>query len=124
MNPRLWVAAAAILVAGVLAANHERAATNAAEQAVDGQDVSTLDDQTELAITVYNSNLALVRDVRSIQLPRGTFDLRFMDIAATVNPATVHLRSLSEPARLGILEQNYEYRPARAGQAAAQVRRP
>ncbi len=109
MNPRLWVAAAAILVAGVLAANHERAATNAAEQAVDGQDVSTLDDQTELAITVYNSNLALVRDVRSIQLPRGTFDLRFMDIAATVNPATVHLRSLSEPARLGILEQNYEY---------------
>ena len=32
-----------------------------------------------------------------------------MDIAATVNPATVHFRSLTEPARLRVLEQNYEY---------------
>jgi hypothetical protein len=109
MNARLWLAASSIVVIGVLAANHRSSTTMAAGQAVEGQDTSTLDDQTELAITVYNSDLALVRDVRAIQLPRGTFDLRFMDIAATVNPATVHLRSLSEPARLGILEQNYEY---------------
>jgi hypothetical protein len=32
-----------------------------------------------------------------------------MDIAATVNPATVHFRSLSEPGRVSVLEQNYEY---------------
>ena len=37
------------------------------------------------------------------------FDLRFMDIAATVNPATVHFRSLTEPSRVNVLEQNYEY---------------
>ena len=74
-----------------------------------GQRSSTLDDQTDLAVTVYNSDIALVRDVRSLQFPRGTFDLRFMDIAATVNPATVHFRSLSEPARVSVLEQNYEY---------------
>ena len=73
------------------------------------QDASTLDDQTELALTVYNSDLALVRDVRTLQLPRGISDLRFMDVAATVNPATVHFRSLTEPSRLGVLEQNYEY---------------
>ena len=76
---------------------------------VQGQDTSTLDDQTELAVTVYNSDIALVRDVRKLQLPRGTFDLRFMDIAATVNPATVHFRSLTEPSRVSVLEQNYEY---------------
>ena len=35
--------------------------------------------------------------------------LQFQDIAATVNPATVHFRSLTEPARVGVLEQNYEY---------------
>jgi len=70
---------------------------------------TTLDDQTELAITVYNSDLALVRDVRSLQLPQGTANLRFMDIAATVNPATVHFRSLTEPAKVNVLEQNYEY---------------
>ncbi len=70
---------------------------------------TTLNDQVDLALTVYNSNLALVRDVRQINLPTGEFRLRFMDIAASINPATVHFRSLTEPARLGVLEQNYEY---------------
>src|SRR6187399_3468419 len=70
---------------------------------------TTLDDQAELALTVYNSNIALVRDVRNITLARGQSDLHFMDIAATVNPATVHFRSLTEPGALGVLEQNYEY---------------
>jgi hypothetical protein len=50
-----------------------------------------------------------VRDVRELRLRRGTSDLHFMDIAATVNPATVHFRSLSEPSRVSVLEQNYEY---------------
>jgi hypothetical protein len=70
---------------------------------------TTLDDQTELAVTVYNSNIALVRDVRTLALAQGTSDLHFMDIAATVNPATVHFRSLTEPSRVSVLEQNYEY---------------
>ena len=70
---------------------------------------TTLDDQAELAVTVYNSDIALVRDVRNIRLGRGASDLRFMDIAATVNPATVHFRSLSDPSRVSVLEQNYEY---------------
>ena len=70
---------------------------------------TTLSDQTDLAVTVYISNIALVRDVRELQLPRGNFRLKFMDIAATVNPATVHFRSLTEPDKVGVLEQNYEY---------------
>jgi hypothetical protein len=74
-----------------------------------GQDTTTLDDQVELAVTVYNSDIALVRDVRRLVLPTGEFDLKFMDIAATVNPATVHFRSLTEPSRVNVLEQNYEY---------------
>ena len=74
-----------------------------------GQDQTTIDDQVDLAVTVYNSDIALVRDIRTLRLARGVSELQFMDIAATVNPATVHFRSLSEPARLGVLEQNYEY---------------
>jgi len=70
---------------------------------------TSLNDQTDLNITVYNSNIALVRDVRNLTLPGGTFRLKFMDIAATVNPATVHFRSLTEPEKLGVIEQNYEY---------------
>jgi hypothetical protein len=75
-----------------------------------GQDqTTTLNDQSEVSVTVYNSDLALVRDVRNLQLTRGTGNLRFMDIAATINPATVHFRSLTEPSRVSVLEQNYEY---------------
>jgi len=70
---------------------------------------TTLNDQTDLAVTVYNSNIALVRDVRDLSLPKGNFRLKFMDIAATVNPATVHFRSLTEPDKVGVIEQNYEY---------------
>ncbi len=74
-----------------------------------GDQSTSLNDQTELNVTVYNSNIALVRDVRQLTLPSGTFRLKFMDIAATVNPATVHFRSLNDPEKLGVIEQNYEY---------------
>ena len=74
-----------------------------------GQGTTTLDDQVDLAVTVYNSEIALVRDVRNVQLPSGSVDLNFMDIAATVNPATVHFRSLTEPQSVHVVEQNYEY---------------
>ena len=70
---------------------------------------TTLDDQVDLALTVYNSNVALVRDVRELTLPAGVFDLSFIDVAATINPATVRFRSLTEPGMLSVLEQNYEY---------------
>ncbi len=70
---------------------------------------TSLNDQTDLNVTVYNSNIALVRDVRNLMLPGGTFRLKFMDIAATVNAATVHFRSLTDPEKLGVIEQNYEY---------------
>ncbi|HZB26529.1 MAG TPA: hypothetical protein VE379_10375 [Vicinamibacterales bacterium] len=70
---------------------------------------TTITDQTDLSVTVYNSDLALVRDTRNIALQPGSFDLHFMDIAATVNPATIHFRSLTNPGALSVLEQNYEY---------------
>lgn len=66
-------------------------------------------DQTEIAVTVYNSNIALVRDVRQIRLSSGIFPLRFEDVAASINPATVHFRSLTDDAKLSVVEQNYEY---------------
>ncbi len=81
----------------------------AAAQTADGAVTTTLTDQTDLAVTVYNSNIALVRDVRQLTLPAGESRLRFMDIAASINPATVHFRSETEPTKLGVLEQNYEY---------------
>jgi hypothetical protein len=78
-------------------------------QVASGNVTTTLGDQTDLALTVYNSNLSLVRDVRNLNLPPGESLLKFMDIAASINPATVHFRSLTEPSKLNVLEQNYEY---------------
>ena len=80
------------------------AAKNAAEA------LTTTDkDQVDLAVTVYNSNVALVRDVRQIHLSAGVFPLKFEDVAASINPATVHFSSLTDPAKLNVVEQNYEY---------------
>ena len=106
MRLRIWVAA--LLVAAGPAVSHHVVPAAEAER-VAGSGASTLDDQVDLAVTVYNSDIALVRDVRDLQLPRGSFDLKFMDIAATVNPATVHFRSLTDPSHVSVLEQNYEY---------------
>lgn len=97
-----WLAAIApLLAAASLAA--QTGSVRAAGAA------STETDQQQVAVTVYNSNIALVRDVRRISLPAGQVDLRFADIAAQVNPATVHIVSLTAPKELTVLEQNYEY---------------
>lgn len=72
--------------------------------------VSTgLDDQVGMALTVYNVNLGLVKDVRELSLDKGIGNLRFMDVAAGIIPASVSIRSLIDANSLGILEQNYEY---------------
>src|SRR5215467_3133901 len=110
MSARFWFAPLILVV--VALAPFRTAAPPSAEAAQNPAQTpvtTTLDDQAELAVTIYNSDLALVRDVRNIQLTRGTADLHFMDIAATVNPATVHFRSLTEPSRVNVLEQDYEY---------------
>jgi hypothetical protein len=102
----------ALLLTALLLSRRPASANSAGQapaQAADGNITTTLTDQTDLALTVYNSNLSLVRDVRQLTLPSGDSLLRFMDIAASINPATVHFRSLTEPAKLNVLEQNYEY---------------
>jgi hypothetical protein len=68
-----------------------------------------LEDQTELAVTVYNSNVALVRDRRKVTLPTGEFRLRFGGVAQQIRPETVSLQSVATPGSLHVLEQNYEY---------------
>ncbi len=111
MSVRSSIAAALVLGVALLARHGVDVAPEptVAAATAPGQGTSTLDDQIGLAVTVYNSDLALVRDVRQIRLPRGSSDLQFEDIAATVDPATVHFRSLTEPGRVHVLEQNYEY---------------
>jgi hypothetical protein len=78
---------------------------------VSAQDVfkSTVDDQAGVEVTVYNNNLGLVKDTRNINLPKGTGELRFMDVASGIMPVTVYAVSLNAPEKFTVLEQNYEY---------------
>ena len=69
----------------------------------------TREDQKDVMVTIYNGNLGLVKDVRDARFPAGVTEIQFMDVAAQIDPTTVHLKSLTDPAGLKILEQNYEY---------------
>ncbi len=70
---------------------------------------STLKDQQDVAITIYNSNIGLVKDSRIIELKPGIHELKFMDVAGKIDPTTVHIKSLINGSSLDVLEQNYEY---------------
>lgn len=70
---------------------------------------STLADQSEVAVTIYNDNLALVKDQRKINLGSGQKSLAFRDVSAQMRPETALLRSLSAPGSLEMLEQNFDF---------------
>lgn len=70
---------------------------------------TTAEDRRSVNITVYNSNIGLVRETRSLSLPNGRIALSFADVSAQIRPETVHLRSLTQSNALSILEQNYQY---------------
>lgn len=70
---------------------------------------STLADQQEVAVTIYNENLALVKDQRKLQLKRGASSLAFRDVSARMRPETALLRSTTAPGSLSVLEQNFDF---------------
>lgn len=70
---------------------------------------STLADQREVAVTIYNDNLALVKDQRRVQLGAGASNLAFRDVSARMRPETALLRSVSHPGALRVLEQNFDF---------------
>ena len=69
----------------------------------------TPEQQREVSLTVYNQELGLVKDNREIRLGSGAHEIRFMGVASQIDPTTVHLKSVTDPQGLKILEQNYEY---------------
>ena len=74
------------------------------------QDASPASAQGEgVELAVYNSNIALVKDHRSLDLSQGLNEVRFTDVASLIDPTSVHFRSLTDPEGTVVLEQNYEY---------------
>jgi hypothetical protein len=70
---------------------------------------STLNDQQEVAVTIYNNNLALIKDQRKLKLASGQVALAFRDVSAQIRPETALLRSVTAPGSLSVIEQNFDF---------------
>ncbi len=65
-------------------------------------------DVEDLYITIYNGDLALVREMRSFELSQGRQDFILSDVSGRLNPATVHL-AFPDSVEFELLEQNFDY---------------
>ena len=65
------------------------------------------DKQTAVAVTIYNNDLALVRDSRTVTLTQGENDLAFIEVSAGIRPETALLTGRGTP--LDIVEQNFDF---------------
>ncbi len=100
----VWGLVTTLLVAAALSGAASSHGEAAAARATVAQE-----QQKEVAVTIYNGNLGLVKDIRDLMLGPGTHEVKFTDVAAQIDPTTVHLKSLTDTGGLRILEQNYEY---------------
>ncbi|RYG69854.1 DUF4139 domain-containing protein, partial [bacterium] len=61
--------------------------------------------QGDVAVTIYNDDLALVQDKRVLTLPNGRTRQEFPDVSASIRPETVTLSGTG----IGIVEQNFDF---------------
>ena len=91
-----------LLVAGLFAASFAHAAEPAKDVA------STAADREAVAVTVYNDDLALVKERRKLDLPAGLARVSLRDVAARMRPETALLRAVSGKPLL-LVEQNFDF---------------
>ena len=60
--------------------------------------------QKDIAVTVYNNNLGVVKDVRELDLKSGLSQISITDVAKLIDPTSVHINLNGE-----VIEQNYQY---------------
>jgi hypothetical protein len=61
-----------------------------------------------VALTIYNGDLALIKETRTIKLEQGTQDIVLENVSGELQPETVHL-SIPDVPGISLLEQNYDY---------------
>lgn len=91
------------MLAGLLAASH--ASWAASREAV----ASTAADQQSVAVTIYNDNLALIKDARRVRLARDINQLVWRDVSAQMRPETAQLRNVSNPTGFRLQEQHFDF---------------
>lgn len=73
--------------------------------AADAEKVVDTDKNTEMQISIYNNNLAFVRDTRNIDLQRGENKVAFVGVSSQIRPETAMLFGKG----IEVMEQNYNY---------------
>ena len=91
MRPTLTLMLVCTLIAGPALAAEER--------------IVPASDRKAIGVTIYNHDLALVKDRRSIDLGTGAHTLAFREVSARIRPETVLVRADG----LRVHEQNFEY---------------
>ena len=61
--------------------------------------------QGDVSVTIYNNNLALVQDARTLNVAAGRSKQEFPDVSAQIRPETVTLSG----SGIAIVEQNFDY---------------
>jgi hypothetical protein len=66
-------------------------------------------ERKNVELTVYNQDFALVKENRDLELKNGINKLLLEDVAAQIDPTSVHFKSLTDPSGTYVIEQNYDY---------------
>jgi len=61
-------------------------------------------EQRSVAVTVYNANLGVIKDYRTIDVSKGISEIKITDVAQLIDPTSVHIKLNGD-----VLEQNYQY---------------
>ncbi len=69
--------------------------------------LSTLSDRKQVSVTIYNDNLALVKEEREIRLDKGLNRIAWRDVSAEIHPETALFHAKGEAIKL--LEQNFDF---------------
>ncbi|HRQ04879.1 MAG TPA: DUF4139 domain-containing protein, partial [Nitrosomonas halophila] len=71
--------------------------------------VTTVHDQKQVSVTIYNEDLALIKELRDVPLNKGMNHLAWREVSARIRPETALLRNLQRPAGFRLLEQNFDF---------------
>ncbi|MEQ1741171.1 MAG: DUF4139 domain-containing protein [Candidatus Nitrotoga sp.] len=97
-----------ISIANIIVASSLLISLNGAAAPRD-EKVTTVADQKEVAVTIYNDNLALIKDARRVKLDRDFNKLAWREVSAQMRPETALLRNLTNSSGFRLQEQNFDF---------------
>lgn len=98
------------ILAGALSLTLATGSSSLLAAAVTNDEISsTQRDQQSLALTIYNNNIALVKDRRTLQLQPGIQYIAISDVSRQMQPETALVRSISHAASFSVLEQLFYF---------------